>query len=80
MSPRLPVAVQRLPFRVRLAAAIERLPESQRLVLAMRLLDGLSTIEAAGALKLTTREVDARYAAALETLAGELGAALRRAA
>src|SRR5215471_7068382 len=53
MSRRLPTAVRRLPLRVRLAAAIERLPESQRLVLALRLLDGLSTIETAGALKLT---------------------------
>ena len=80
MSARLPMAVTRLPLRVRLAAAIERLPESQRLVVALRVLDGLSTVEAAGALKLTAREVESHLAAALETLAGELGAALRRAA
>ena len=80
MSARLPMAVTRLPLRVRLAAAIERLPESERLVVALRVLDGLSAIEAAGALKLTTREVESRLASALETLAGELGASLRRAA
>ena len=80
MSPRLPQAVKRLPLRVRLAAAIEALPDSQRLVMALCLLDGLSTVEAAGALKLTAHDVESRLAAALETLAGELGSALRRAA
>ena len=80
MSPRLQVTVNRLPLRVRLATAIERLPESQRLVLALRLMDGLSSIEAAGALQLPTREVDSRFALALESIAGELGAASRRAA
>ena len=80
MSPRLPVAVNRLPLRVRLAAAIERLPEAQRLVLALRLMDGLSPIEAAGALHLSTREVDSRFALALESIADELGSAARRVA
>jgi DNA-directed RNA polymerase specialized sigma24 family protein len=80
VSPRLPAAVHRLPLRVRLAAAIERLPESHRLVLALRLLDGLSTLEAAGALKLNAHDVEARLASALETLAGELGASIERAA
>lgn len=80
MSPRLPVTVNRLPLRIRLAAAIERLPESQRLVLALRLMDGLSPIEAAGALQLTTGEVDSRFDLALESIADELGARSRRAA
>lgn len=80
MNARLPKAVGRLPLRVRLAAAIERLPETQRLVLALRLLDGLSTIETAGALKLATREVDARLSTALETLASEMSSTLARAA
>ena len=79
MSARLPGAVGRLPLRVRLAAAIERLPETQRLVLALRLLDGLSTIEAAGALKLTTRDIESRYTTALETLASELRTLVRAA-
>ena len=80
MSTRLPSSVTRLPLRVRLAAAIERLPESQRLVLALRLLDGLTTIETAGATKLTARDVESRFKAALEALAVELGSALERAA
>ena len=80
MSARLPASVHRLPLRVRLAAAIERLPESHRLVLALRLLDGLSTLEAAGALKLTARDVESRFASALETLTGELGSSIERAA
>ena len=80
MSARLPDAVRRLPLRVRLAAAIERLPDAQRLVLALRLLDGLSTLEAAGALKLSAREVEARFTAALEVIADELGGPLRRVA
>ena len=80
MSSRLPAAVRRLPLRVRLAAAVERLPESQRLVLALRLLDGLSTLEAGGALRVPTREVESLHAAALAVIAGEVGAPLRRAA
>jgi DNA-directed RNA polymerase specialized sigma24 family protein len=80
VSKRLPMAVRRLPLRVRLAASIERLPEAQRLVLALRLLDGLSAVEAAGALKLTAREVESRYTLALESLATELGSTLARAA
>lgn len=80
MNARLPKAVGRLPLRVRLAAAIERLPETQRLVLALRLLDGLSTIETAGALKLAAREVESRLGTALETLASEMASTLARAA
>jgi DNA-directed RNA polymerase specialized sigma24 family protein len=80
VSARLPEAVRRLPLRVRLAAAIERLPEPQRLVLALRLLDGLSTLEAAGALKLSAHDVELRFTAALEMIADELGGPLRRVA
>ena len=80
MSARLPAGVRRLPLRVRLAAAIERLPESQRLLLALRLVDGLSPVEAAGALKTTARDVESRFASALETLADELGSSIERAA
>lgn len=80
MNARLPRAVGRLPLRVRLAAAIERLPETQRRVLALRLLDGLSTLETAGALKLTALDVESRFTAALETLASEIGSTLARAA
>jgi DNA-directed RNA polymerase specialized sigma24 family protein len=80
VSPRLPTDVRRLPLRVRLAAAIERLPEPQRLVLALRLLDGLTTVEAAGALKLSAHEVESRFTTALGSIADELGAGVRRAA
>jgi DNA-directed RNA polymerase specialized sigma24 family protein len=80
VSPRLPGDVRRLPLRVRLAAAIERLPESQRLVLALRLLDGLTTVEAAGALKLSVLEVESRFTTALDLIADDLGSGVRRAA
>jgi DNA-directed RNA polymerase specialized sigma24 family protein len=80
VSARLPQAVNRLPMRVRLAVAIERLPEAHRLVLALRLLDELSTPEAAGAMKLSARDVESRFAAALDVLADELGVPVRRAA
>ena len=80
MTSRLPVTVRRLPLRVRLAAALERLPESQRLVLALRLIDGLSPVEAGGALHLSAREVESRLSVALESVAAELGTPARRAA
>ena len=82
MSERLPKQVDRLPVRVRLAAAIESLPEAERLVLSLRLLDGLSPLEAAGALKLEVREVEVRMNAAMDVLRQDMGvrAPLRRAA
>ena len=82
MSERLPKHVDRLPVRVRLAAAIESLPEAERLVLSLRLLDGLSPLEAAGALKLEVREVEVRMNAAMDVLRQDMGvrAPLRRAA
>ena len=82
MKRRLPSGVSRLPERVRLAAAIETLPERDRQVLVLRLVEGLSPLETAGTLKITVRETEHRYAAALLVLARELGfrPALRRAA
>jgi DNA-directed RNA polymerase specialized sigma24 family protein len=74
------VSARRLSPRVRVAAAIERLPESHRLALALRLVDRFSTLEAAGALELTAHEVESRFASALESIAGELGAPARRSA
>lgn len=82
MSERLPKQVDRLPVRVRLAAAIESLPEAERLVLSLRLLERLSPLEAAGALKLEVREVEVRMNAAMDVLRQDMGvrAPLRRAA
>lgn len=64
--------------RKRLAAALEALPELDRLVLSLRLLDGLSVLEAAGALQVTTHEVERRMEAASRALSRQLG--LRRTA
>ena len=72
MKARLPSRVRQLPTRVRLAAAIEALPETDRLVLSLRLLDGLSMVEAAGALRLSASEIDKRTTAALLALSQEL--------
>ncbi len=82
MKRRLPAAVRRLPTRVRLAAALEALPEHDRLILALRLLEGLTALEAAGALRMGAREVEQRLGLALSSLARELGerSSLRRAA
>lgn len=82
MSARLPARVRQLPERVLVAAALEALPESDRLVLTLCLLEGLSTLEAAGALQVGEREVEQRMATAMEALTLELGvrSTLRRAA
>ncbi len=79
---RLPRRVRELPPRVRLLAALEALPETDRLVLSLYLLERLSSLEIAGALRLTTREVEQRRVAALTSVARELGgpSSLRRAA
>lgn len=73
MTRRSPTGVNRLPERDRLAAAIEALPERDRQVLALRLVEQLTPLEAAGALKLSVREFEHRYATSLLLLARELG-------
>ena len=73
MKRRLPSGVSRLPVRVRLAAAIETLTERDRQVLVLRLVEGLSPLEAAGTLKLTVRETEQRLASALTLLARASG-------
>ena len=82
MKPRLPSGVSRLPVRVRIAAALESLPERDRQVLVLRLVEGLSPIETAGALKITVRETEQRFTAAMGQLSRGLGlrSSLRRAA
>jgi DNA-directed RNA polymerase specialized sigma24 family protein len=64
--------------RRHLAVALGALPELDRQVLSLRLLDGLTLLEAAGALRLTTREVERRTESAMRVLSRELG--IRRAA
>ena len=59
--------------RKRLAAALEVLPELDRLVLSLRLLEGLSALEAAGALQVSAREVERRTLSASRVLSRELG-------
>lgn len=78
MSPRLPRAVRTLPPRIRLAAALENLPEIDRLVLSLDLLEGLTVLEIAGALKLHVREIEQRRSAALTAIARELGEPVAR--
>jgi DNA-directed RNA polymerase specialized sigma24 family protein len=59
--------------RKRVVAALEALPEPERLVLSLRLLDGLSPLEAAGALQLSAREVERRTLSAWRALSRQLG-------
>ena len=82
MSARLPKKVAQLPLRVRLAAALEALPETDRRVLTLRLLEGLSVVEVAGALNLRRADVERRTTMVLESLSNELGirTPMRRAA
>ena len=82
MNARLPKKVATLPLRVRLEASLEALAETDRRVLTLRLLEGLSALEVAGALNLRRADVERRTTLALERLASELGVgeSLRRAA
>ena len=71
---RVPAAVRRLPARVLAAAAIERLPQRSRLVLSLRLLEGLTPLEAAGAMRTTVSVIEREYADAIRAITGTLGA------
>lgn len=82
---RLPPEVARLPRRVRVAAALEALDPRERTVVALRLLEKLTPLEAAGALRTSVREVEAVLASVLARVAAEsaaprAGRAQRRAA
>ena len=61
-------SVDKLPARVRVSAAIEKLADRERQVLALLLLERLTPIEAAGALRLTVRQVETSFALAVESL------------
>ncbi|HEY6194965.1 MAG TPA: hypothetical protein VI504_07990 [Candidatus Eisenbacteria bacterium] len=82
MIRRPPSRDRRASARERLAAAVQALPELERLVLSLRLLEGLSALESAAALRVTAREVELRTTEAMRSLAQELAAraAVRRAA
>jgi len=79
-APRRPVSASAL--RERVAAVLDALPERDRLVLSLRFVDGLSALEAAGALRASAREVEERTVAVLRGLAAVIGGrrALRRVA
>jgi len=62
-------ATVRTPQRAGLAAAIASLPERDRLVLSLRLLEHLTSLETAAALRLTSLEVERRVASALASIA-----------
>lgn len=64
-------SVEKLPARVRVAAAIEKLADRERQVLALLLLERLTPLEAAGALRLTVRQVEASFAVAVEAIREE---------
>jgi len=59
-------------LRARAAAALDAMSERDRLVLALRLLEGLSPLESAGALRLPERDVEQRTARSFASLAEEL--------
>ena len=59
--------------RVRVVAALDALPELDRLVLSLHLLEGLTPLEAAGALRLSEQELSRRTQSALRTLSRRLG-------
>lgn len=67
-------SVEKLPMRIRVTAAIEKLADRERQVLSLLLLERLSPIEAAGALRLTVRQVEASFSLAVESLREETSA------
>lgn len=70
----LPPIVRKLPLRVRMQAAIEKLEPLERQVLSLMVVEGLTALEAAGALSLSKRTVETRYATAIDAIAAETGA------
>ncbi|MBI5170846.1 MAG: hypothetical protein HZA61_15260 [Candidatus Eisenbacteria bacterium] len=67
-------SVENLPARVRVSAAIEKLADRERQVLALLLLERLTPLEAAGALRLSVRQVEASFALAVESIREESAA------
>jgi len=71
VNRRLPAAVRRLPARVRVAAAIEKLDPRTQHVLALRLAEGLSALEASGALQIPASRIERILLEALDRIAAE---------
>jgi len=69
---------RRPALAVRLREAIDQLDERERQVLALLLVERLTVLEAAGALRMSMREVGEVYAAALQRLARESGVRAQR--
>jgi DNA-directed RNA polymerase specialized sigma24 family protein len=67
-------SVEKLPMRIRVTAAIEKLADRERQVLSLLLLERLTPIEAAGALRMTVRQVEASFSLAVESLREETSA------
>ncbi len=77
--------VERLADSVRVDAALEALDPRDRHVLALLLMERLTPLETAGALRMTVRQVEQTFELALSRIAEETGVArsrrtLRRAA
>ena len=71
---RLPADVSRLPLHVRAAAEMEALEPRQRQVLALCLIEHLTPLEAAGALRMSVREFERTLASTLDQVAAALAA------
>ena len=67
-------SVEKLPMRIRVTAAIEKLADRERQVLSLLLLERLTPIEAAGALRMSVRQVEASFSLAVESLREEISA------
>ena len=75
MSARARATAHRSLSLARIAAALGALSERDRLILSLRLVEGLSALEAAGALRMSAREVERRTASAMRVLGREIGLA-----
>ena len=71
---RLPTEVAELPIHLRATAELEALEPRERDVLALCLLEKLSPIEAAGALRMTVGELNRVLSSTLDRLAAALAA------
>ncbi len=71
-------STRRSPLAIRVREAIDLLDERERQVLALLLVERLTVLEAAGALRLSMREVGEVYATALQRLARGTGVRAQR--